>query len=167
MKNRTYRDPSTGAARAERRSQSDRRHTASFWTLFAEKPRRRKSRGRRKTDRGAYVDIYDSRSWSIAIAVLGLSLLDAVLTRMHLVRGSARELNPILREIIEHGGLPAFFAAKAALTVLPMALIIIHKEWALGKYAARLCLFAYILVSIYHVILLFGARTLTAFLAGS
>ena len=98
------------------------------------------------------------------MAVLALSLLDAVLTRIHLVRGTAHELNPILRVIIEHGGLPAFFAAKAAMTVFPMAIIIIHKEWVLGRYAARLCLLAYVLISFYHVYLLFGARTLTALL---
>ena len=164
MENRTYRESSTRAVCPDRRSRADRRHAASFWALFAGKPRRRKSRGRRKTDKGAYVDIYDSRSWGIAVAVLALSLLDAVLTRIHLVRGTAHELNPILRVIIEHGGLPAFFAAKAAMTVFPMAIIIIHKEWVLGRYAARLCLLAYVLISFYHVYLLFGARTLTALL---
>jgi len=160
MRDKTYRDPSTGQLRAERRSGVDRRRRASFGDLFAAKPRRRRSRGRRKTDKGAYVDTYDSTTWSIAIAVLILSLIDALLTRMYLVRGSAEELNPILREIINCGGMISFFAAKVAMTVLPMAIIVVHKEWALGRYAARLCLLAYILLTCYHIYLIFGAPAL-------
>jgi hypothetical protein len=156
MENKNYLDPAIGKIYNERQSTADRRNPASFGSLFARGPRRRRSRGRRKTDKGAYVDIYDSRSWSIAIAVLILSLIDALLTRMHLVRGSASELNPILAHIINHGGLPAFFAAKAAMTIIPMAVILVHKEWRLGRYAARLCLLAYIIISCYHVYLILG-----------
>jgi|WetSurMetagenome_2_1015567.scaffolds.fasta_scaffold367729_1 hypothetical protein len=167
MKNTHYRDPVTGEICAERRTGTGRRSSASIASLFARTPRRRKSRGRRKTDRGAYVDVYDRKTWSIAVAVLILSLIDALLTWMHLVRGSAYELNPILGEIINHGGIPAFFAAKAAMTIFPMVVIVVHKEWTLGRYAARLCLLAYILISCYHVYLLFGARYMTALLIRS
>jgi hypothetical protein len=162
MENRTYRDSSTGKICIDRRSRVSRRIPSSFWSLFSKRPKRRKSRGRRKTDQGAYVDIYDSRSLSIAIAVLVLSLMDALLTRMHLVRGSARELNPILDAILGYGGLPAFFAAKAAMTIFPIAIILIHKEWTLGRYAARLCLFAYLLLSCYHIYLIFSLWNMTA-----
>ncbi len=158
MKNRVYRNPSTGAILAERRSGVDRREPSTLAAFFAKGPKRRRSRGRRKTDAGAYVDIYDSRSWSIAIAVLILSFMDALLTGLHMSKGSARELNPILNAVINHGGMPAFFGAKAAMTILPMAVVLIHKEWTLGRYAARLCLWSYILISIYHVCLIFGTR---------
>lgn len=153
-----YKDPLTGKMVAERRSGTERREAASFWILFARGPRRRKSRGRRNTDRGAYVDIYDFRTWGIVIAVMLLSLLDAVLTRMHLLRGTAKEWNPVMRVVIEEGGFPAFYAAKAAMTILPMAIIMVHKEWTLGKYAARLCLWAYVLLSCYHAFLLMVTR---------
>jgi hypothetical protein len=143
----------------ERRSGSDRRSPASFAALFVSRLRRRRSRGRRETDRGAYVDIYDSRSWSIAIAVLILSFMDALLTGLHMIRGSAQELNPILNAVINYGGLPAFFGIKAAMTILPMAVVMIHKEWTLGKYAARLCLWSYVLVSLYHLYLIVGMQT--------
>jgi hypothetical protein len=158
MKNRIDRIPSTGKILSEKRSGVDRRGPSAFSALFARGPKRRSSRGRRKTDRGAYVDIYDSRSWSIAITVLILSFLDALLTGLHMIKGSAREINPILNAILNHGGLPAFFGAKAAMTIFPMAVVMVHKEWTLGKYAARLCLLSYILISIYHVYLIFGAR---------
>jgi hypothetical protein len=156
MENKTYRNPITGQIDIERRSNANRRIFRSFWDLFSKSPRRRKSCGRRRTDQGAYVDIYDSKSWGIAIAVLVLSLLDALLTRLHLVRGTARELNPLLDTIIDHGGMTAFYIAKAAMTAFPMALILVHKEWTLGKYAARFCLFAYLLITVYHMYLIFG-----------
>jgi hypothetical protein len=158
MEKGTYRDPQTGQNLAERRSGVERRGRAAFAALFASRPRRRKSRGRRTTDSGAYVDVYDSRSWSIAIAVLVLSFLDALLTGLHVIKGSAREINPFLRAILIHGGLPAFFGAKAAMTILPMAVVLIHKEWTLGRYAARLCLWSYILISLYHAYLIFDTR---------
>jgi hypothetical protein len=121
-------------------------------------PRRRKKGGRRETDKGGYVDIYDFRTWSVVAAVLILSFMDAVLTGLQVGRGSAHELNPILDAVISCGGIPALFAVKAAMTILPMAVILIHKEWTLGRYAARLCLWSYILVCIYQLYLVFGLK---------
>ena len=155
MRKRVYLDPATGKPTEERRSGTDRRNAMSFSKLFARRPLRRKSRGRRKTDQGAYVDIYDSQTWLIAITVLILSFFDAVLTRMHLMRGSASEANPLMREVIDHGGFPLFYIAKATMTFFPVVVIMIHKEWALGRFAAKLCLLAYVLLSCYHLFLLF------------
>jgi hypothetical protein len=149
-----YRNQATGLMLAERRSRTDRRGETSLRTLLSSRQRRRKSRGRRKTDRGAYVDIYDPRTWCIVVAILILSFMDALLTGLHVIRGSARELNPIMNAILDCGGLPAFYSAKAAMTILPMSVILIHKEWTLARYAARLVLWAYILLTIYHIYLL-------------
>jgi hypothetical protein len=167
MKNRSYLNPFTGKIADERRSRHDRRTPASLLALFGDSPRRRKSRGRRKTDQGAYVDSYDAQTLSIATAVLILSLVDAVLTRMHLVRGTAHELNPLMNGVIDHGGLTAFFAIKAAMTIFPMLIIVIHKEWAWGRYAARICLVSYILLSFYHLYLFIGVHRIASLLTVS
>jgi hypothetical protein len=158
MKKRLYRDPISGEWTEERRSGTDRRDAMPFSRLFARRPLRRKSRGRRKTDPGCYVDRYDCQSWVVSISVLILSLVDAVLTRMHLVQGTAIEANPIMRELIDHGGFPLFYVAKATMTFFPVVVILIHKEWPLGRFAAQLCLLAYILLTGYHLILLFITR---------
>jgi hypothetical protein len=158
MDERSYLGPSTGKVLVDRRSGIDRRDP-KFRLLFGH-PRRRKKGGRRKTDRGGYVDIYDIRTWSVVTAVLILSFMDAVLTGLQIVRGSAQELNPLLNAAITYGGIPALFEVKAAMTVLPLAVIMIHKEWTLGRYAARLCLWSYILVSVYHLYLVFGPEAL-------
>ncbi len=144
-----------GQMLVNRRSGEDRRDDASFWDIVSSRHRRRRSRGRRKTDKGAYVDIYDSRTWCIVVAILLLSLMDALLTGLHVIRGSASELSPILKAFLDYGGLPAFFSAKAAMTLLPILIIMIHKEWTLGRFAARLVLWTYILLAVYHLFLLF------------
>lgn len=98
-----------------------------------------------------YVDIYDIRTWGMAVSVIVLSLLDAVLTHQHLASGSAFEANPIMQAVIHAGGMPAFYAVKGFLTVTAIAIIMLHKEWRFGKYAARICLWAYIFLSLYHL----------------
>jgi hypothetical protein len=154
MTKRAYRDLVTGRALFERRTGGDRRAPTSFFSVFNNRFRRRKSRGRRKTDGGRYVDVYGWRTWSVLIAVLALSAADAILTALHVVGGTAIEVNPIMAAIIRHWGLPAFFGAKAAMTVFPMAVIVVHKEWPSGKLAARVCLWVYALLSLYHLYLL-------------
>jgi hypothetical protein len=154
MTDELYRDSKTGRMLAERRSRGNRRAPKLFFSVFINSFRRRKSGGRRKTDIGGYVDVYGLRTWLVLIAVLVLSAVDAVMTAIHMIRGTALELNPIMAAIIKHGGLPAFFGAKAAMTIFPMAVIIVHKEWPLGKLAARVCLWAYALLSLYHLCLI-------------
>ena len=159
MDNKSYCDPETGKVLAERRSGVDRR-VPKISMLFASRYRRRKSAGRREADHGGYVDIYDSRTWSITAAILILSLIDALLTRMLLRACVASELNPILNAVLQHGGVAAFFGVKAMLTIIPLSIIVLHKEWALGRYAALLCLLSYVLVSLYHLYLIFGYQRL-------
>jgi hypothetical protein len=149
-----YRDSETGRILAERRSGGDRRAPRLFFSVFINSFRRRKSGGRRETDKGGYVDVYGWRTWIVLIGVLVLSAVDAVMTAIHVVRGTALEMNPIMAAIINHGGLPAFFGAKAAMTIFPMAVIVVHKEWPMGKLAARVCLWAYALLSLYHLYLI-------------
>lgn len=151
-------NPCTGSRIADRRSGVERRKRSLLAALFQRGPRRRRSAGRRSTDRGGYVDIYDWRTWAIAVSVVLLSLLDGLLTGLHILRGSASELNPVMAGVLRLGGVVPFFGLKALMTVLPMAIIVLHKEWVLGRYAARLCLWSYILVSLYHFYLIMALR---------
>lgn len=147
----------------ERRRSVDRRQPAGFPPQFSSQ-RRRRSKGRRKTDRGGYVDIYDRGSWSLALAVLGLSFLDAILTVLQIQRGFIQEANPIMNMVIAWGGIYAFFSLKAAMTAFALAIIILHKEWALARYMARVCLCCYILILFYHMYLVSAHGGVTAFL---
>jgi hypothetical protein len=135
---------------AERRSGQDRRRRIA--QLFLPH-RRRHTIGRRSTDKVGYVDVYDRRTWALAISVVVLSFLDALLTILHLDAGHVTEANPLLAYLLDTGGLPVFLAVKAAMTSLPLALIILHKQWRLGRVAARLCLWSYIAITLYHLYL--------------
>lgn len=148
----------TGKRVPERRSGVDRRRPRSILDLFGRRYRRRRSRGRRSTDRGAYIDIYSPKTLAVAAAVVLLSAVDAVITAFHLNAGTASELNPILNRVIKEGGLPAFFAVKAVLTAVPVGIIVVHQEWTMGKLAARVCLLCYVLLSCYHICLLLALR---------
>ena len=153
MKKQIGHDPETGESTSDRRSGKDRRDSRSIFPLSYLGPLRRKRGGRRKGDTG-YVDIYDFGTWAMAGSVVLLSLMDALLTHQHLAIGSAREVNPIMQAVIHVGGMPAFYAAKGFLTLAAVVIIMLHKEWKLGKYAARFCLWAYIFLSVYHLYLI-------------
>ena len=140
------------SAARERRSPGDRRLRTQL-DLFPSH-RRRKSKGRRKTDRAAYIDIYDARTWGIALSVLILSLIDALLTGFQVANGKLLEANPLMHFVIARCGLYTFVGLKAAMTALPIAIIVLHKEWKLARYAARLCLWSYIMIALYHIYLL-------------
>ncbi len=157
---KSFQAPASAGQPTERRSGVDRRKRSLSAALFRRGLRRRRSAGRRSTDAGGYVDVYDWRTWTIAVSVLLLSLTDGLMTALQVLRASAWELNPIMNAALRLGGLTAFFGLKAAMTILPMGIILLHKEWVLGRYAARLCLWSYILVSLYHFYLIFGLHAL-------
>lgn len=139
----------------ERRSGGGRRKPPKFPRLFSAYSRRRKW-GRRSCDGSGYVDIYDVRTWAIALSVLILSILDGLLTSLQISAGRVTEANPFLEHVLASGGSAAFFAIKATLTALALAVIVLHKEWRIGKIAARFCLWSYILVAVYHIYLVLG-----------
>ena len=84
---------------------------AAYWH-GARYPRRRA--GRRATDHRAVVDLYSPRLLIPAFAILGLCVLDAVLTVM-LMKHGAVELNPVMAWFLPQN-LMAFALSKLALT---------------------------------------------------
>jgi len=100
------------------------------------------------------VDIYDAGSWRVAISILLLSTVDAILTGMQVRSGFFREANPLMNALLIQGGVHSFVSVKLAMTAMPLAIIILHKEWAVARFAARLCLWAYIVLTCYHLYLI-------------
>jgi hypothetical protein len=98
----------------DRRSGSERRNTtlAAYWH-GARNPRRRA--GRRETDlRYAVIDWYSPRLLVPVLIILGLCVLDGMLTVM-LMRHGAFELNPLMALFLPHN-LLWFAFVKLALT---------------------------------------------------
>jgi len=137
----------------EKRTGEDRRQEPTFPPAFSAY-RRRSSSGRRQTDHARYVDIYDAGSWRVAISILLLSTVDAILTGMQVRSGFFREANPLMNALLIQGGVHSFVSVKLAMTAMPLAIIILHKEWAVARFAARLCLWAYIVLTCYHLYLI-------------
>jgi hypothetical protein len=154
MEDKYYLDSETGELQTDRRARIERRRPAKLHRLLNFQYRRRSTIGRRKTDKASYVDIYDFRAWGIAVAVMLLSGLDASLTSLHIIKGTAKEVNPIMDALIRNNGLFAFFGVKALLTAIPIIIIVVHKEWKMGRYAARLCLISYVVLACYHAYLI-------------
>jgi Domain of unknown function (DUF5658) len=136
----------------ERRSRDSRRKAGPVKVLFSRR-RRRHSSGRRGYDFG-YVDVYDGRTWAVALSVLALSFCDSLMTVLQVSAGTVKEWNPMLYYLLEERGPWAFVGVKAGVTALAMAVIVLHKEWRFGRAAARSCLWIYIVLSFYHLYLI-------------
>jgi hypothetical protein len=136
----------------DRRSGSERRNTtfAAYWH-GARNPRRRA--GRREADlRYAVIDWYSARLLIPVLTILGLCVLDGMLTVM-LMRQGAYELNPVMALFLPHN-LLGFALTKLALTGAGLCVLVacsrmqlfrkIPGEWfvyaVLGIY---MCLIAY------------------------
>lgn len=146
-------------ATIERRSGLERRHTTiGAFIHGAFNPRRRA--GRRSSDRYPVIDWYSPRVLAPVIGILGLCMLDAVLTVVLLSHG-ARELNPIMALFVPHN-LFGFFLAKLALTGLGVCVLVACSRMRLfrgvpgevflyGALAAYVVLIAYELRMLAHV----------------
>ena len=133
----------------ERRVHPDRRRHNAFTALFSRR-HRRKSPGRRKEDKVGYVDFYGPRVRIFVCAVLVLSVLDALLTQKEIATGMVREANPLMNAVMAWGGMFAFYSLKLAMTALPLAVLVLHKNWPIAKFTAKVCLCCYVLVLLYH-----------------
>ena len=111
----------------ERRSGEDRR-THRFpklkYLLFAGK----RSHVRRQKDwhHTFYFDRYSSNIFAAIVAILLLSILDALLT-LYLIDNGSRELNPIMSYFLEYGPF-VFMGAKYLLTCVGVVILLLFRN---------------------------------------
>ena len=137
----------------ERRSGQDRReHQLSmFKRLFFTGIRQEI---RRAEDRKSIV-IYDRYKPSLfinIITILGLSLLDALLTLILISQG-AKELNPVMRYFLSHGP-QVFISVKYGLTVLSVLIIMFIKEALSTRYRIGTDVFFHIFAAFFGSVVL-------------
>jgi len=95
-----------------------------LWYLFFG---RRKEMRRDEDNRESYfLDHFSLRIFIVIIAIILLSLTDALLT-LYLIRHGAAEVNPIMEHFLRYGPLP-FLAAKYLLTTASIVLLLIYKN---------------------------------------
>ncbi len=73
-----------------------------------------------------FLDHFSLRVFSVIIAIILLSVTDAMLT-LYLIRHGAAEVNPIMEHFLKYGSLP-FLAAKYLLTTASVVLLLIYKN---------------------------------------
>ena len=111
----------------ERRSGSDRRihqFPKLKYLLFAGK----RSHARRREDwhRFFYFDRYSSNIFAAIVAILLLSVLDALLT-LYLIDHGSTELNPVMSYFLEHGPF-IFMGAKYFLTCMSVVILLLFRN---------------------------------------
>lgn len=73
-----------------------------------------------------YTDRHGPRVFGLVLFVIGLSIIDAVLT-LYLIGHGAAEINPVMASFLEHG-ISAFFIAKYTLTGASLILLVIYRN---------------------------------------
>ena len=107
----------------ERRAGNERRNfTLATLSRCLVNPRR--GQGRRSADRRyPKQDVFDGSAMLLAVLLTVFSLADATMTLILLGRGGT-ELNPVMRVVIESGGIAPFIIVKMMLTVIPAIILV-------------------------------------------
>jgi len=137
---------------AEKRGGRDRR-THQFpqikYLLFSG----RRARARRQEDRHRtfYFDRYSSKLFAAIMAILFLSILDALLT-LHLIENGSTELNPVMSYFLKYGPF-VFLVAKYFLTCTGVIILLLFRNAFLNRSATHTRhLFSYIIAAFSTVI---------------
>jgi len=121
----------------------------SRYTFFG-----RRRRFRRKSDQknGGYVDRYSSKLFFFLILILGLNVLDVLLTVM-ILDSKGWEWNPIVRSVIEAHG-DRFWIWKFSIVSVSLILLCLHSKFKPVRTIIVALCSIYLLVILYQVFLL-------------
>ena len=112
---------------AEKRCGRDRRtHQFPKWRYLLFSGRRAKARRREDLHRTFYFDRYSSNLFAAIVAILMLSVLDALLT-LYLIDNGSTELNPVMSYFIEYGPF-VFMGAKYFLTCIGVIILLLFRN---------------------------------------
>jgi len=112
---------------AEKRCGRDRRtHQFPKWRYLLFSGRRAKARRKEDLYRTFYFDRYSSNLFAAIVAILMLSVLDALLT-LYLIDNGSTELNPVMSYFIEYGPF-VFMGAKYLLTCAGVIILLLFRN---------------------------------------
>lgn len=115
------------------------------------KGRRRRPR-REEERRGPYfVDRYGAATLAMVVALLGLSLVDGVLTLI-LIEINSEEANPIMAHLLSRGGL-TFLMGKYALTAFGLPFLVLYQHYPLFRTRFRAGWLLPVFIGLYLVLL--------------
>lgn len=136
----------------ERRSGVDRRaQPTRIWDSLL--GRKQRKRGRRKGEtENIYVDVYQRRDVVLILGILILNILDAFFTLRWLDMGGG-EANPIMDQLIAHGGDVAFLIQKCLVVGIWLVILIVHKNFRIARLGLLALFVIYGLLLFYHFVL--------------
>jgi len=112
---------------AEKRCGRDRRtHQFPKWRYLLFSGRRAQARRQEDLHRTFYFDHYSSNLFAAIVAILMLSVLDALLT-LYLIDNGSTELNPVMSYFIEYGPF-VFMGAKYLLTCIGVIILLLFRN---------------------------------------
>ena len=137
---------------AEKRSGQDRRtHQFPKWKYLLFSGKRAQARRKEDIHRTFYFDRYSSNLFAAIVAILILSVLDALLT-LYLIDHGSTELNPVMAYFIEYGPF-VFMGAKYFLTCTGVIILLLFRNVLRKRTATHTRhLFSYIIVAFSTVI---------------
>lgn len=137
----------------ERRKLGDRRKQPTpGLSRYSFLGRRRSLRRKADQEKGGYIDRYSPGLFSLLLLIVGLNILDALLTITILDHGGW-EINPFVRSVIELYG-EKFWAWKFVTVSIGLILLCIHSKFRPIKTIIVTTGFIYASVVLYEVFLL-------------
>jgi hypothetical protein len=133
----------------------------------------RRVRVRRKADRqiSHFLDQFDAFTLAVIVAVLGLTLVDGVLT-LELLDTNSEECNPLMGHLLTRGQV-VFFVAKYLLTASGLTFFLVFKNYAMFGtrfrvgFMSPIVLVLYLALVAYQVGLLKIGRSVPASASGA
>jgi hypothetical protein len=137
----------------DRRTTEDRRKKQTSilsWHIFFG----RRERFRRKSDqeKGGYVDRYDSKLFLFLVLILGLNILDILLT-MIILDHQGWEFNPVVRSVMNLQG-DRFWIWKFAIVSTSLAILCLHSKFGVIKEVIMGLSFIYLVIILYQISIL-------------
>jgi Domain of unknown function (DUF5658) len=113
----------------------------------------RRIRVRRKADRQVphFLDQFDAFTLAVIVAVLGLTLVDGVLT-IELLDTNCEEYNPLMGHLLMRGQ-AAFFVAKYLLTAMGLIFFLVYKNYPMFGTSFRVGYLSPIVLALYLALL--------------
>jgi Domain of unknown function (DUF5658) len=114
----------------DRRILEDRRsHPTDGVSRFSARGRRTSFRRENERRRGGYVDRYGPGLLFLLVLIVGLNVLDALLTTM-ILKDGGWEINPVVRSAIQLYG-DRFWVWKFVTVSVPLILLCVHSKFRL------------------------------------
>ena len=138
----------------ERRDFEDRRKQPtpllSQHTFFG---RRKGIRRKNEQQKGGYVDYYSSGLFFLLVSIVGLNILDALLTMIILEVQGSWEVNPIVQSVIQLYG-DKFWVWKFAIVSFSVIFLCLHSKFKRVKAIIVSVGFVYLTVVLYQIFLI-------------